>query len=200
MRTRLGRVSFGNIREPGTSSAGEQMWKNTAATGLARSGSILGLLLLCSCVTAPPPPQYIVRPTGRTPHERMQSVLTQCKGEAAATPQSLYISGGVICLVGTLAARLLKMMQSFRPVWRETAIRKQGGKALESVELSRRLPAADALLAARQRRRLAGPSVALHHGPASIKAPSRDILFARTGIEPSAVAPFHPDFDVAVDL
>jgi hypothetical protein len=35
----------------------------------------------------------------------MQSVLTQCKGEAAATPQSLYISGGVIGLVGTLAAR-----------------------------------------------------------------------------------------------
>jgi hypothetical protein len=46
---------------------------------------------------------------------------------------------------------LLKMM-SFRPVWRETAIRKQGGKALESVELFRRLPAADALLAARQLR------------------------------------------------
>jgi hypothetical protein len=95
---------------------------------------------------------------------------------------------------------LLKMMQSFRRVWQETAIRKQGGKALESVELSRRIPAAVALLAARQRRRLAGPSVALHHGPASIKAPSRNILFARTGIEPSDVAPFHPDFDVAVDL
>jgi len=35
----------------------------------------------------------------------MQSVLTQCKGEAAATPQSLYLSGGLIGLAGTLAAR-----------------------------------------------------------------------------------------------
>lgn len=49
-------------------------------------------------------------------------------------------------------------------------------------------------------RRLAGPSVALHHGPASIKAPSRNILFASTDIQPSDVAPLHPDFDVAVDL
>ena len=74
-------------------------------TGLARACSILGLLLLCACATAPPPPQYMVRATGRTPHERMQSVLTQCRGEAAATPQSLYISGGLIGLAGTLAAR-----------------------------------------------------------------------------------------------
>jgi len=35
----------------------------------------------------------------------MQSVLTQCQGEAAATPQSLYVYGGLIGLVGTLAAR-----------------------------------------------------------------------------------------------
>lgn len=77
-----------------------------AATGLARSCSILGLLLLCSCATAPPPPpQYIVRPTGRTAQERMQSVLTQCKGEAAATPQSLYLYGGLIGLAATVAAR-----------------------------------------------------------------------------------------------
>src|SRR5215468_12663032 len=77
-----------------------------AATGLARSCSILGLLL-CSCATAPspPPPQYIVRPTGRTPQERMQSVHTQCQGEAAATPQSVYFYGGLIGLAGTLAAR-----------------------------------------------------------------------------------------------
>lgn len=78
-----------------------------AAIGLARQRSILGLLLLCSCASAPqpPPPQYIVRPTGRTAQERMQSVLTQCKGEAAATPQSLYLYGGLIGLAGTLAAR-----------------------------------------------------------------------------------------------
>jgi hypothetical protein len=77
-----------------------------AETGLARICSILGLLMLCSCATAPPPPpQYVVRPTGRTPQERMQSVLTQCKGEAAATPQSLYLYGGLIGLAGTLAAR-----------------------------------------------------------------------------------------------
>jgi hypothetical protein len=77
-----------------------------AETGLARICSILGLLMLCSCGTAPPPPpQYVVRPTGRTPQERMQSVLTQCKGEAAATPQSLYLYGGLIGLAGTLAAR-----------------------------------------------------------------------------------------------
>jgi hypothetical protein len=77
------------------------------ATGLAKSCSTLGLLLLCSCAAAPPPPpqQYIVRPTGRTPQERMQSVLTQCKGEATATPQSLYLYGGLIGLAGTLAAR-----------------------------------------------------------------------------------------------
>jgi len=67
--------------------------------------ALVGVLLLASCATAPPPPQYIVRPTGRTPQERMQSVLTQCQGEAAATPQSLYISGGLIGLAGTLAAR-----------------------------------------------------------------------------------------------
>ena len=67
--------------------------------------SLFALLLLCSCAVAPPPPQYIVRPTGRTPQERMQSVLTQCQGEAAATPQSLYIYGGLIGLAGTLAAR-----------------------------------------------------------------------------------------------
>jgi hypothetical protein len=70
-----------------------------------RYSALVGVLLLCSCATAPPPPQYIVRPTGRTPQERMQSVLTQCQGEAAATPQSLYISGGLIGLAGTLAAR-----------------------------------------------------------------------------------------------
>jgi hypothetical protein len=35
----------------------------------------------------------------------MQSVVTQCQGEAAATPQSVYIDGGLIGLVGTLAAR-----------------------------------------------------------------------------------------------
>jgi hypothetical protein len=35
----------------------------------------------------------------------MQSVLTQCQGEAAATPQSVYIDGGLFGLVGTLAAR-----------------------------------------------------------------------------------------------
>jgi hypothetical protein len=67
--------------------------------------SLFALLLLCSCATAPPPPQYIVRPTGRTPQQRMQSVLTQCQGEAAATPQSLYLYGGLIGLAGTLAAR-----------------------------------------------------------------------------------------------
>ena len=49
--------------------------------------SPFALLLLCSCATAPPPPQYIVRP------------------EAAATPQSLYLYGGLIGLAGTLAAR-----------------------------------------------------------------------------------------------
>jgi hypothetical protein len=69
--------------------------------------ALVGVLLLGSCATAPspPPPQYIVRPTGRTAQERMQSVLTQCQGEAAATPQSLYIGGGLIGLAGTLAAR-----------------------------------------------------------------------------------------------
>ena len=68
--------------------------------------SLFALLLLCSCATAPPPPpQYIVRPTGKTPEERMQSVLTQCRGEAAATPQSLYLYGGLLGLAGTLAAR-----------------------------------------------------------------------------------------------
>ncbi len=69
--------------------------------------TLVGVLLFGSCATAPPspPPQYIVRPTGRTPQERMQSVLTQCQGEAAATPQSLYIGGGLIGLAGTLAAR-----------------------------------------------------------------------------------------------
>ncbi len=35
----------------------------------------------------------------------MQSVLTQCQGEAAATPQSLYIYGGLLGLAGTLVAR-----------------------------------------------------------------------------------------------
>ena len=68
--------------------------------------SLFALLVLCSCAAAPPPPPpYPVRPTGRTPQERMQSVLTQCQGEAAATPQSLYIYGGLFGLVGTLAAR-----------------------------------------------------------------------------------------------
>ena len=38
----------------------------------------------------------------------MQSVLTQCQGEAAATPQSLYLYGGyggLFGLAGTLVAR-----------------------------------------------------------------------------------------------
>jgi hypothetical protein len=78
------------------------MWKNIATTGPARSCSVLGLLLLCSCVAAPPPPRL-----------------------------------RALALSAHLRPALLKMMQSFWPVWRETAIRKQGGKALESVELSR---------------------------------------------------------------
>ena len=96
---------------------------------------------------------------------------------------------------------LLKMMQSFRPVWRETAIRKQGGRLLRVSSC----PAAFLPLMRCSRRGsgaagLAGPSVALHHGPASIKAPCRNILFASTDIQPSDVVPLHPDFDVAVDL
>jgi len=67
-------------------------------------------------------------------------------------PDHKFAKKGFAAVAHHWFGALLKMMQSFRPVWRETAIRKQGWQALESVELSRRLPAADALLAARQRR------------------------------------------------
>jgi hypothetical protein len=68
---------------------------------------------------------------------RRCSALLVRGSTAAATPQSLYISGVLLALSAHLLPALLKMMQSFWPVWRETAIRKKGGKALESVELSR---------------------------------------------------------------
>src|SRR5215813_3108913 len=93
----------------GPSSLGcRSRWRACCAPGVGEMKriSLFALLLLCSCATAPPPPpQYIVRPTGRTPQARMQSVLTQCQGEAAATPQSLYLYGGLLGLAGTLAAR-----------------------------------------------------------------------------------------------
>ena len=67
------------------------------------------------------------------------------------------------------------MMQSFRPVWRETTIRKQGGRLLRVSSCSAAFlpPMRCSRRGSGAPRRLAGPSVALHHGPASIKATIR---------------------------
>jgi hypothetical protein len=58
-------------------------------------------------------------------------------------PDHKFAKKGFAAVAHHWFGALLKMMQSFRPVW---------WQALESVELFRRLPAADELLAARQRR------------------------------------------------
>lgn len=82
---------------------------------------LFGALLLGSCVTAdqggpgpvaaagpaaaPPPPPY-VRPSGRTNFDQMRLALAQCQGEAAATPQGFWLSGGgLVGLAADVALR-----------------------------------------------------------------------------------------------
>src|SRR5262245_11926952 len=65
--------------------------------------ALVGALLLSACVTAD---QGYVRASGRTNPERLQLVLAECQGEAAATPQGFWVEGfGVAGLAGNLALR-----------------------------------------------------------------------------------------------
>ena len=67
-------------------------------------------------------------------------------------PDHKFAKKGFAAVAHHWFGALLKMMQSFRPCMARNGYPKARWQALESVELFRRLPAADALLAARQRR------------------------------------------------
>ncbi len=65
--------------------------------------ALIGVLLLGACVTAD---QGYVRASGRTNPERLRLALTECQGEAAATPQGFWVEGfGVAGLAGNLMLR-----------------------------------------------------------------------------------------------
>jgi hypothetical protein len=65
--------------------------------------ALVGVLLLASCVTDN---QGYVRVHGRTNPNQLQLAMAECQGEAAATPQGLYIEGpGMVGLAGTLMMR-----------------------------------------------------------------------------------------------
>jgi uncharacterized protein YdeI (BOF family) len=65
--------------------------------------ALIGVLLLCSCVTDS---QGYVRVRGRTNPDHLQLTLAQCQGESASVPQSFYVSGaGWVGLAGNLMAR-----------------------------------------------------------------------------------------------
>jgi hypothetical protein len=66
--------------------------------------ALVGVLLLSGCVTDG---QGYVRASGRTNPDRLQLALAECQGEAAATPQGIYIEGpGMVGLAGTLMRRV----------------------------------------------------------------------------------------------
>jgi len=75
--------------------------------------ALIGMLLLCACQTTA---EYgggagYVRARGRTNPQQLQLVLAQCQGEAAASPQAVYIDspairgGWILGLAGNAAAR-----------------------------------------------------------------------------------------------
>src|SRR5262249_52725602 len=66
--------------------------------------ALIGMLLLCSCVTAED--SGYVRARGRTNAEHLRLTLAQCQGEAAATPSDVYVSGpGWAGFAGSLMVR-----------------------------------------------------------------------------------------------
>jgi hypothetical protein len=66
--------------------------------------ALVGVLLLSACVTTDD--QGYVRASGRTNPERLRLAMTECQGEAAATPQGFYIEGGgMVGLAGSLMMR-----------------------------------------------------------------------------------------------
>jgi hypothetical protein len=64
---------------------------------------LLGVLFSSGCVTSGP--EY-VRASGRTNPQRLQLALAEYQGEAATTPQDLWVEGfGVAGLAGNLMLR-----------------------------------------------------------------------------------------------
>jgi hypothetical protein len=73
--------------------------------------ALIGMLLLCGCQTTAEYAGGYVQARGRTNPQQLQLVLAQCQGEAAASPQAVYIDspavrgGWIVGLAGNAAAR-----------------------------------------------------------------------------------------------
>src|SRR5215475_6735017 len=73
--------------------------------------ALIGMLLLCACQTTAESTGGYVRARGRTNPQQLQLVLAQCQGEAAASPQAVYVDsppvrgGWMLGLAGNAMAR-----------------------------------------------------------------------------------------------
>src|SRR5262249_23177851 len=73
--------------------------------------ALIGVLFLGACQTMDQSGGGYVRARGRTNPQQLQLVLAQCQGEAAASPQAVYIDspavrgGWIMGLAGNAAAR-----------------------------------------------------------------------------------------------
>ena len=74
--------------------------------------ALIGILLLCACqTTADQGGGGYVKARGRTNPQQLQLVLAQCEGEAAASPQAVYVDspavrgGWMVGLAGNVMSR-----------------------------------------------------------------------------------------------
>ena len=73
--------------------------------------ALIGMLLLCACQTTAEQGGGYAKARGRTNPQQLQLVLAQCQGEAAASPQAVYVDspgirgGWIVGLAGNVASR-----------------------------------------------------------------------------------------------
>jgi hypothetical protein len=73
--------------------------------------ALIGMLLLCGCQTTAEQGGGYVKARGRTNAQQLQLVLAQCQGEAAASPQAVYVdspdirNGWIVGLAGNAISR-----------------------------------------------------------------------------------------------
>ena len=76
--------------------------------------ALISLLLLGACQTTAEQGGGYVRARGRTNPQQLQLVLAQCQGEAAASPQAVYVDspavrgGWMVGLAGNVMARAVQ--------------------------------------------------------------------------------------------
>jgi hypothetical protein len=87
------------------------MQPNKGVLSMRRYLALIGILFLGACQTTDVGGGGYVRARGRTNPQQLQLMLAQCQGEAAASPQAVYIDsppirgGWVLGLAGNAMAR-----------------------------------------------------------------------------------------------